>query len=303
MKFLAAKGFRVLPLSKALELLDKKKLPVKSVVVTIDDGFAGVYKRALPILTRFGFPATTYVTTYNVLKGTPVFRLLIQYLFWKTKSEDVEVDGLNNTRATLPLRTESERDYASDLVMEYGESQLEEPARVSLARQLAARLGLDYESIVQRRLLGLMTPDEIRSAVASGMDIQLHTHRHRLPMSSELVAREIKDNRDFLEPVVGRRLHHLCYPSGIWAREQWPWLASLGIESATTCVPGLNDAYTPRHGLRRFLDGENVRPIEFEAELYGFTILMREARNWLRRLFRNEEPRGVSGAATRLAPD
>jgi peptidoglycan/xylan/chitin deacetylase (PgdA/CDA1 family) len=285
MNWLAAKGFRVLPLSKALELLDRRELPAKSVVITIDDGFAGVYQRALPILKRLDYPSTTYVTTYNVLKGTPVFRLLIQYCFWKTKEDHVEIEEFGEPTIKLSLRTPAERDQASDLVVEYGESQIDEAQRVELAKRLAEKLGIEYDSIVKRRLLGLMTPEEIRSAVMSGMDVQLHTHRHRLPNFRELVAREIEENRAVLEPIVGKPLRHLCYPSGIWAKEQWPWLASLDIESATTCLPGLNGPSTPRLGLKRFLDGENVRSIEFEAELNGFTVFPREARSALQRLF------------------
>jgi peptidoglycan/xylan/chitin deacetylase (PgdA/CDA1 family) len=38
-------------------------LPDRPVVVTIDDGVADFYMGALPVLTRYGFPATLYVTT------------------------------------------------------------------------------------------------------------------------------------------------------------------------------------------------------------------------------------------------
>lgn len=304
MKWLAERGFRILSLSQALELLDRSEPTEKSVVITIDDGFAGVYQRAVPILKRLGYQSTTYMTTYNVLKGTPVFRLLIQYLFWKTEKEYLELDGIGQgTMRLLSLRTPAERERASDLVMEYGESQIDEPRRVELARRLARQLEIDYDSIVSRRLFSLMSPEEIRSAVTCGMDIQLHTHRHRLPMSKELVTREVKENRAVLEPIVGKPLRHLCYPSGIWAKEQWPWLAGLNVESAATCAPGLNEPSTPRLALRRFLDGENVRPIEFEAELYGFTPLLRAVRSALRRMIGGNFRQGLGSALTNLAPD
>lgn len=297
MKFLAKKRFRVLPLGQALTLMEKAELPSKAVVLTIDDGFAGVFERALPVLTRFGFPSTTYVTSYNVLKGTPVYRLVIQYLFWKTKQQSIDLSGLSVTgpREFL-LRNLSEREQASDAVIEYGESKLNELERLAFERKLAKRLGIDFDSLVERRLFGLMTPAEIRAAIAKGMDIQLHTHRHRLPMDADLVAREIIDNRAALEPIAERPLHHLCYPSGIWARELWPWLAALQVESAMTCVPGLNNSQTPRLGLKRCLDGETVSAIEFEAELYGFGTLLRAGREIVRRVL-------YPSSSSRLAPE
>jgi hypothetical protein len=46
----------------------------------------------------------------------------------------------------------------------------------------------------------------------------------------------------------------------------------------------LNGAETPRLALRRFLDGEDVAQIEFEAEISGFAELARQARSRLRKL-------------------
>jgi hypothetical protein len=49
----------------------------------------------------------------------------------------------------------------------------------------------------------------------------------------------------------------------------------MGIRSAVTCIPGLNDSKTHPYELRRFLDGENITNLEFEAEMSGFLDLCR----------------------------
>ena len=54
------------------------------------------------------------------------------------------------------------------------------------------------------------------------------------------------------------------------------------METATTCEPGLNSPSTPRLSLHRFLDGEDITQIEFEAEVSGFTELLRSVRNGFR---------------------
>ena len=87
------------------------------------------------------------------------------------------------------------------------------------------------------------------------------------------MVREIQQNREFLEALVGKKLQHLCYPSGVWSKQPWSWLDSLGIISATTCDPGLNYSQTPHLGLYRFLDADSISQIEFEAELTGFSEL------------------------------
>ena len=42
---------------------DGRPLPPRPVLVTFDDGYAGVHAHALPVLAQHGFPATLFVTT------------------------------------------------------------------------------------------------------------------------------------------------------------------------------------------------------------------------------------------------
>ena len=127
-----------------------------------------------------------------------------------------------------------------------------------------------------------MNREEIQSLVARGVDIQLHTHRHHLPLDEMRAKKEILDNKTVLEPLVGKQLQHLCYPSGVWSQELWPWLTNVGIQSAMTCEAGLNYPETPKLGLKRFLDGEYITQIEFEAELAGYSELLRHMRSGLK---------------------
>ena len=290
MDYLKRNGFRVVSLATGLKGLQDGTLPKSAVVLTIDDGWAGVFERALPVLRRFTFPATIYITSYFASKGSPVFRLIIQYLFWKTRNMQLSTTGLGlQLGEVVPIAATDDREHVVSTIMEFGETELDEEGRCDLSRALADRLGVDYEELVRTRILGLMNASEIRAVVEAGMDVQLHTHRHRLPNDRDLVRREIVDNRAFLEPLVGKELRHFCYPSGIWSKQQWPWLRELGIESATTCVSGLNQTDTPLLSLRRFLDGENVSDIEFEAELCGVSEMLRGCRVLLKRIFQRRD--------------
>jgi hypothetical protein len=58
------------------------------------------------------------------------------------------------------------------------------------------------------------------------------------------------------------------------------------VESATTCEPGLNTAETPLLGLYRILDQDDLSQIEFEAELFGFSELIRIVTGKRRRMDR-----------------
>lgn len=65
--FLARRRYRVLSLEDIAALLDRgEALPRRSTVITFDDGYEETYTIAWPLLKRFGFSATVFVTPGEV---------------------------------------------------------------------------------------------------------------------------------------------------------------------------------------------------------------------------------------------
>lgn len=277
-------GMRVLPLDEAVERMYAGTLPRDAVVITIDDGFCSVHEKAAPLLERYGFPATVYVTTYYVERPNPVFRLVVQYMFESTTRPLVVLRGVRwSVDRTIDLADRVERDRAAWECIRYGERQCEEE-RVAICERLGQLLGVPYDRIVASKALSLMTPGQLAALERSGIAVELHTHRHVLPATERTAAvGEIIENSMSLWRLTGRDCRHFCYPSGMFDERQWPWLDELGIRSSTTCLPGLNTARTPRHGLRRFLDGANIDQLEFEAALSGFSDIVRGVAGRFRR--------------------
>ena len=60
---LQEKGYRTLDLLEATSLLRSgEQIPEKSLVLTFDDGFRGVYENAFPTLCRLGMTATVFLS-------------------------------------------------------------------------------------------------------------------------------------------------------------------------------------------------------------------------------------------------
>lgn len=265
-------GMQVLSLSEAVDRLYNDTLPERAVVITIDDGFFSVYEAAAPLLRRHRMPATVYVTTYYVDHPNPVFRLAVQYMFWKSRRDTLTVTGVPwADETTIDLTDRVRREQWMWEVIHRGERECTEDERVSICRQLGDLLEVSYDDLRDRRLLSLMTPDELCRLRQMDVDVQLHTHRHRFPDDDEAAAeREILENRAALNRILGPgNYNHFCYPSGEWRENQWKWLDRFGIRSSTTCASGMNTKEVPRQALRRFLDGEKVHAIEFEAVASG----------------------------------
>ena len=62
--WLRRNDYRVITLSQLTAfLLGRQALPKRSVVITIDDGYESVHRVALPLLRKYGFPATLFAYT------------------------------------------------------------------------------------------------------------------------------------------------------------------------------------------------------------------------------------------------
>ena len=65
-------GYRTLNLLEAVDYLHQKKLfPDRSFVITFDDGYETVYKKAFPVLQEYGMSATIFLTVGERGRGKP----------------------------------------------------------------------------------------------------------------------------------------------------------------------------------------------------------------------------------------
>jgi peptidoglycan/xylan/chitin deacetylase (PgdA/CDA1 family) len=282
MKYLRKKGLPVLELGHALKLMYSGQLPPGSVVVTIDDGFYSVYEVAFPILKKFKIPATVYVTSYYAEKENPIFNLALQYIFWKTDNSVLDLRGLGLPRSDrVKMSDEVEKSYLLREIVQFGDTKCNEEERVKLLLEIGRRLGVDYGDMAEKRILNIMTLNEIKELDDGDIDIELHSHRHYFPPDEEKAKKEIAENRAVLEPLLGKKLSHFCYPNGNWHEEQFLWLSEMNIKSSVTCERGLNYSDTSPFALKRFGDDEGMSQIEFEAEICGFTEILRAIRRLL----------------------
>lgn len=275
---LADGGYQVVPLGEGLERLRSGSLPPRAVTITVDDGLYDFKQVAYPILSRFRTPVTLYASTWYMLHPGPVFPVMAAYLLWRGFENRVGVGSLPATGLRLEVGSRAEAVRSEEMVYrraaEEGWSGGEQQACL---RELAYAMGEDWERLLRDRVLSLMVPAEIGSLDPGIVDVQLHTHRHRIPRDKALFLRELQDNRAALESfgLNPKRLVHLCYPSGEHYPEFLPWLREAAVVSATTCVPGLAARDTDPLLLPRFIDTNGTPDIEFEAWSAGVREVLR----------------------------
>jgi peptidoglycan/xylan/chitin deacetylase (PgdA/CDA1 family) len=281
LQFLAAEGYAVLSLREGLLRLSAGTLPPRAVAITVDDGTYDFYAVGYPVLKRLGVPVTVFVSTYYVFDRRPVFDGTCQYLLWKAwTSGSVDVrDPLNDGAPSLRTAADCARAAARVREVAWQERWSAEQKHEWLGR-LARRLGLDWEDFLHRRLLALMHPEEIAALDPAIADVQLHTHRHRVPEERGLFLREISENRRALSEcgLDPKRLTQFCYPSGIHLPVFLPWLTEAGITAAVTTMPGLASSRHDPLLLPRFVVADTTAEVEFEGWASGLREFIRRPR-------------------------
>lgn len=286
MQLLKNSNCAVLPLAEAIERLYAGDLPDRCVALTFDDGNHDFYKEAYPIIREFGFPVTVYLTTFYAHYPRPVFDVICSYLLWKGRGAELDLREITGQEARVNLADEGARAGAIAELRRFArERKFSAEEKDALIGAIAKRLKIDYDAIGSKRLLSILSPDEVKALAAEGVDIQLHTHRHRTPMQRSLFLREIEDNRNSIRLMTGASANHFCYPSGVYDPAFLPWLEEANVRSATTCELGFATRQSHPLLLPRFLDVSGLSDLEFEGWLTGVAAA----------LPRRQEPKIMAG--------
>jgi peptidoglycan/xylan/chitin deacetylase (PgdA/CDA1 family) len=275
LRLIRKSGCTVITLKEAIRRLFKGDLPERSVTLTFDDGNYDFYKQAYPLLREFNVPVTVYLTTFYSHFNKPVFDVMSSYLLWKGRGSTLKVKELIGKDLEFNLADSAARAKALEGLHEFVRSnKLSAEEKENLNIRLSKLLHINYDTLLQKRLLHIMTPDEVSRLAAEGVDFQLHTHRHRTPSVRQLFTREIEDNRESIRSMTGSSPTHFCYPSGVYDDAFVPWLKEMGVESAMTCDRDLATRSSDPYFLPRLVDTSNLSAVEFEGWLAGASAVL-----------------------------
>jgi peptidoglycan/xylan/chitin deacetylase (PgdA/CDA1 family) len=249
------------------------------VAVTFDDGWYSTYADLLPSLAEYGYQPALYLHTEAYEAGAPIIPVTLRYLMWKAQAQEIVLEGfdprMDGTWNLADARQRERLAHAGEKWLASNEPQ----AVVAGLERFAARLGIPAEQLdLASRRFSYMTHDELLQAAQAGCRIELHGHVHEyLPGQPQRNLANIELNRERIRAAGLPYPVHYCYPSGSFDEHAPEVMRAAGVQTATTCVPGLVDLSDPnaRYYLPRFLDGGDVSMIEFEAEMSGVLALLR----------------------------
>ncbi len=280
MRYIRMGGFNVVSLNTALNgLREGKALPNNCVVITVDDGWYSTLYHADEIFSKYDYPYTVYSSTYYSKKEIPVLNMVLRYILWACKNKTVNITNLNisELHGIYSLRDKDQKYKLLKKIFEYFDRLQSTKQKYDFIKKISRLFEVDYNEIENKRHLSLLNLSEIRLLSERGVDIQLHTHRHRMPLGNKIeIEKEIYDNRKYLSCCVQNKFEHFCYPSNVYDQTCESILKAIGITSASTCNNGFVSPECNYYYLPRFLDGESVPQIVFEAEVCGVQEVLRK---------------------------
>src|SRR6185503_16481297 len=90
-------------------------VPRGAVAVTFDDGYADNATHALPLLQRYGIPATVFLATGCIGNGRIPWHDEVLLAFEGTRRKDFRLPVPDGAR--MPLATETDRAFAASLAL------------------------------------------------------------------------------------------------------------------------------------------------------------------------------------------
>jgi peptidoglycan/xylan/chitin deacetylase (PgdA/CDA1 family) len=259
----------VIPLKNVREISDINN----KVVITIDDGWDTIRTVAASCLNDKGFPYTVYLTTQNVLDNEPIFHIALDYILTNRIGYVLKLE-VNSRKIDVVISSENKSNLISEIVQLKAQNN-----DTHLLKVISEKLNFDFDKVIETKALSLMDENGVAKLKESGADIQLHTHSHYTPLGDfEAYTYEIEENRKHIRRITNDVSDHHCYPSGRYNEKCFSYLRQLNVKTATTCNFGFCDASTNPYELPRFLDGEHIPQIIFEAEVSGVLEIMRKIR-------------------------
>lgn len=203
---MVGREFRVRPLSDLLARCRNGELSAASVAITFDDGYADNAAIAAPILARLGLPATFFVSSGFLDGGRMWNDTIIETVRrWPDPVIDLRDWGLS----VYSVTSSEERLAAIDAIIK-GVKYKAPAQRADLVEGLSRRLGRPLP------LNLMMSSEQVRGLVESGMDVGAHTVNHPiLSCASDDQARyEIQQSKRDLEAIAGTPVTLFAYPNG-----------------------------------------------------------------------------------------
>lgn len=232
-------------------LAGEADLPPACVAITFDDGFVDNLDLAVPLLEKYGVPATFYVTADYVVDGGIPWFLRTLRAFQSTSRESWTPPD----KAAVYLDSEEQRDTARRIANRFCAA-TDSQRRLQFLADLEESLGVSPASDAEQPQI-IMNAEQLRRLTQKGFTVGSHSTSHPnlalLPL--DVAQNEVEASKQVLEEIISAPVRHFAYPNPIlqphFTEATMQLLQAAGYHTGATSVSGTADTRTPQFALPR----------------------------------------------------
>lgn len=246
--------FNVLSLPQAIDCLDQGDLPPRSACITFDDGYADNLSVALPILERYGFAATVFVSSGFLAGGQMWNDSIVEAVrVIRPGPLDLRFLGLDEY-----LVEDGPGRFGAAVEIIRASKYLPVQRRSEIVQHLEQLSGVESQGL-------MLTHEGLRELRRRGVEIGGHTVSHPILASlrEDEARREIVQGKADLEAILGESIKFFAYPNGRkgqdYRLQDVNLVREAGFVAAVTTNWGVSSPETSRFELPRFTPWDKSR--------------------------------------------
>ncbi|MGH9327218.1 MAG: polysaccharide deacetylase family protein [Terriglobia bacterium] len=271
---LVARKFNPVALADLLRgLHDHQRVPSRAVAITFDDGYADNYGVAVPLLERFGIPATFYVTAGAIdPNDAALWFIRLRHAFATTQKPE----WLDGKRGRAYSLADTEKRHRAFLEACEHCARVVPPAQEDIATSIEREL--EVEPVPRNDLM--MTWDQVRKLHRKGYTVGSHTlsHPNMAHIGEKEARREFEESKRKLEEELGAEVRHFSYPHPVlnpnWTQGTLALCRDAGFKSAVLTANGPVRTGADPYALPRVYTPQNEFDFLWHLER---TLLQRQA--------------------------
>ena len=241
------KKYKFIALGTAVDMLmGNKPIEPHCMVLTFDDGYRNNLTHALPVLVKYGVPATIFLSTGHITRREPFWYDRMDYAIQHLRKDHVihieskEIRFFRNDRKALATAFKDLRYTLKD-----------SPDNYASTLHKIHEIVVDLETHAEKKLsdifeidpwTSLMTWDEVKRATQKNVTFGSHTVDHLLlgKLEEHIIREQLLLSKESIENHTGIPCPFLCYPSGNFSPQAMNIAGQCGYTSAVTTINGLN---------------------------------------------------------------
>lgn len=212
-------NFKVVSMQEGIGALHEAKSKEIYAAINLDDGYMDNYTNAFPVLKKYSFPATIFLTSDFIGKS---------HIFWWDRV-------FNIVSSVKPNRQESaiETDRINKIIVNKNEDEIED-----FIRDMEKRYGYK-ENYAPCPMLGWA---EIKEMSNSGISFEAHTktHKNLCLLKDSQALEELTGSKNAIEAGLGKEVIGFSYPFGIFDQRIKDLVKQAGFKYARASFKALN---------------------------------------------------------------